>query len=95
MAVYSVVGANGASQDFPIRNGFEVTRANRIYDATRIDPVATDAQPALEFTKDIVREQYQFLLWSVSIKPGRVRNLRCKLNSGQPSLAILAITTES
>jgi hypothetical protein len=95
VAVYSVIGANGASQDVPVRNGIEVAQANRIYQATRIDPVATEAQPALEFARDVVREQYQFLLWSVSIKPGRVQTLRCKLNSGQPNLAILAITTES
>jgi hypothetical protein len=93
-AIYSIVGANGGSQDIPVRNGIEVAQANRIFEATRIDPVATGAQPALEFVKDIVREQYQFLLWSVSVTPGRIRSLRCKLNSGQPALAILAITTE-
>ena len=94
-AIYSIVGANGGSQDIPVRNGIEVAQANRIFEATRIDPVATGAQPALEFVKDIVREQYQFLLWSVSVKPGRIRSLRCKLNSGQPALVILAITTEA
>jgi hypothetical protein len=72
-----------------------VARANRIYDATRIEPVATEAQPALEFAKDIVREHYQFLLWSVPVKPGLIQSLRCKLNSNQPALAILAITTEA
>jgi hypothetical protein len=95
VAVYSIVGANGASQDLPVRNGIEVAQSNCIHEATRIDPIATEAQPALMFKKDIVREQYQFLLWSVAIKPGQVRSLRCKLNSGQPGLAILAITTES
>jgi hypothetical protein len=95
VAVYSVVGANGGSQEIPVRAGIEVAQANRIYDATRIDPVATDAQPAVAFNKDIVREQYQFLLWSVPLKPGRVRSVRCKLNSGQPGIAILAITTEA
>ena len=95
VAVYSITGTNGGSQDIPIRNGFEVAQANRIYDATRIDPVASEAQPAIEFTKDVVREQYQFLLWSVPVKSGRIRNVRCKLNAGQPSLAILAITTEA
>ena len=95
VAIYSITGANGGSQDIPVRNGFEVAQANRIYDATRIDPVAIDAQPAIEYTKDIVREQYQFLLWSVPVKSGKVRSVRCKLNAGQPSLAILAITTEA
>jgi len=95
VAVYSIVGSNGASQDIQVRNGFEVAQANLIYQATRVNPVATKAQVALEFDKDIVRERYQFLLWSVSIKPGNVRHIRCKLNGGQPSLAILAITTET
>jgi len=95
VAVYSVVGANGAAQDIPVRNGLEVAQSNRIYDATRIEPIATDAQPALLFRKDIVREHYQFLLWSVPAKPGVVQSLRCKLTSGAPGLAILAITTES
>jgi hypothetical protein len=95
VAVYSIIGANGAAEDLPVRNGIEVAQSNCIHEATRIDPIATEAQPALMFKKDIVREQYQFLLWSVSIKPGRVQSLKCKLNRGQPSLAILAITTES
>ena len=95
VAVYSIVGASGASQDIPVRNGFEVAQANRIHEATRIDPVATEAQRVLEFSKDVVREQYQFLLWSVPVKPGRIRTLRCKLNSGQPALTILAVTTET
>ncbi|HLV86205.1 MAG TPA: glycoside hydrolase family 2 TIM barrel-domain containing protein [Candidatus Sulfotelmatobacter sp.] len=94
VATYSIVGEKG-TQDIPIRNGIEVAQANRIYEATRIDPIAKDAQPALLYKKDIVREQYQFLLWSMPVKPGRVQSLRCKLNAGQPGLAILAITTES
>lgn len=94
-AVYSIVATSGASQDVPVRNGMELAQANRIYDATRIDPVAQEAQPALEFNKDIVREQYRFFLWSLPVKAGRVQSVRCRLNSGQPSLAILAITTES
>lgn len=94
VATYSIAGSSG-TQDFPIRNGVEVAQANRIYDATRVDPIATDAQPALEYVKDIVREQYQFLLWSVPIKSGKVRSVRCKLNPSQPALAILAITIEA
>ncbi len=95
VAVYSIVDSHGASQDFPVRNGLEAAQANRIYQATRVDPIATEAQVALEFAKDIVRERYQFLLWSLSVKRGNVHHIRCKLNSGRPSLAILAITTET
>jgi len=95
VAVYSIVGAQGAPQAVPVRNGMELAQANCIYDATRIDPIAQEAQPALEFKKDIVRELYRFFLWSVPVKAGRVQSVRCRLNSGEPSLAILAITTES
>jgi len=77
-----------------VRNGFEVARANRIHAATRVDPVAVAAQPAVEFSKDVVREQYQFLLWSVAVRPLRIRSLKCKLSGGQSAIAILAITTE-
>ena len=94
VAAYSLVGVDGRSQDLPVRNGLEVARANRIHAATRVDPVAVAAQPAVEFSKDVVREQYQFLLWSVAIKPLRIRSLKCKLSGGQSSIAILAITTE-
>jgi hypothetical protein len=48
----------------------------------------------LEFAKDIVREQYQVLLWSVPVEQDtELSSLRCKLNS-QPALAIFAVTTE-
>jgi hypothetical protein len=94
VAVYSLLGTDGRSQELPVRNGFEVARANRIHAATRIHPVAVEAQPAVEFAKDVVREQYQFLLWSVAVKSRRIRSLKCKLSDGQSCIAILAITAE-
>jgi beta-glucuronidase len=93
-AVYTLEYASGKRQIQPVRNGIEVAQANRIHAATRIDPLATAAQPALEYIKDIVREQYQILLWSVQTEPDRLVSLRCKLNSHQPALAIFAITVE-
>ena len=94
VATYVIVGEGGSSQQILIRNGYEVAQANCIYDATRIDPIAVEAQPALEFIKDVAREQYRFFLWSVSVRPCRIQKLICRLNSGQPDLAILAITME-
>ena len=35
--------------------------------ANRIDPIAQQAQPALAYKKDVVREQYRFFLWSVPV----------------------------
>jgi hypothetical protein len=95
VAEYTLQYANGKTRNLPVRNGIEVAQSNRIYQATRILPVALAAQPAVEYIKDIVRERYQLLLWSVPVEPHRLVNLRCKLNGQQPSLAIFAITTES
>jgi hypothetical protein len=72
----------------------EVAQSNRIHVATRIDALASGAQRALEYVKDVVREQYQVLLWSVPVERGKVESLRCKLEAGQPPLAIFAITAE-
>jgi hypothetical protein len=72
----------------------EVAQSNLIHAATRIDPVATGAQRALEYVKDVVREQYQLLLWSMPVERGRVESVRCKLEAGRPALAIFAVTTE-
>lgn len=95
IAVYSLQYASGKTHNFPVRNGIEVAQSNRIHMASRIDPMATAAQPALEFVKDIVREHYQVLLWSIPIEgDGRIAGLRCKLNERQPALAIFAITAE-
>jgi hypothetical protein len=72
----------------------EVAQSNRIHVATRIDPVASGTQRALEYVKDVVREQYQVLLWSLPVERGRVESVRCKSEAGQPTLAVFAITAE-
>jgi hypothetical protein len=94
VATYRVRYGGGTEREIPIRNGIEVAQSNRIHVATRIDAVATGAQPALEYVKDVVRERYQVLLWSLPVEGERVESVQCKLESGQPALAVFAITTE-
>jgi hypothetical protein len=94
VATYRVQYSGGREQEVPVRNGMEVAQSNRIHVATRIDAVATGAQRALEYLKDVVREQYQVLLWSLPVQHGRVESVRCKLQAGQPALAIFAVTVE-
>ena len=95
VAIYSLQYANGKTQNFPVRNGIEVAQANRISVATRMDPLASAAQPALHFIKDIAREQYQVLLLSVLVeRDSKLIGLRCRLHGQQAALAIFAITTE-
>ena len=94
VAVYTLQYASGKTQVLPVRNGFEVAQSNRIHSATRIDPIAVAAQPAVEYIKDVVREQYQLLLWSIPTQPDKLVSMRCKLNSQQSALAIFAVTGE-
>lgn len=94
VAVYTLQYAGGKIQPLPVRNGIEVAQSNCIVGATRIAPIATAAQPAVEYVKDRGREQYQILLWSIATQPEELMSLRCQLNSSQPALAIFAITLE-
>jgi len=93
-AQYALEFADGNSHVLPVRQGIEVAQANRIYGASRIQPIATSAQPVLEYIKDVVREHYQVLLWSIRTDQHRLLSLRCNLASRQGNLAIFAITTE-
>src|SRR5208282_5510798 len=94
VAVYTLRYASGKSREVPLRNGYEVAQANLISVATRIDPQATEAQRALVFAKDLVREQYQVLLYSLSLEGGELASLRCQLRNQQSALAILAMAVE-
>jgi hypothetical protein len=86
--------ANGPVETLPIRNGIEVAQSNCIDAATRIVPIATAAQPAVEYIKDTAREHYQILLWSIPTQPGELARLRCQLHPSQPALAIFAMSLE-
>jgi hypothetical protein len=91
---YTLRYASGKTQEIPLSNGYEVVQSNLVHDATRIDPEATEAQRALVFAKDIAREQYQVLVFSIPIEGGKLASLHCKLNGQQPALAIFALTAE-
>ncbi len=95
VAEYTLQFTGARTQVLPVRHGIEVAQANRIHGASRILPIATSAQLALEYMKDVVREQYQVLLWSISTRQDKLESLHCKLRSGQSNLAIFAITTEN
>jgi len=94
IATYHLKYSGGSERQIPVRNGIEVAQANLIHAATRIDPIATEAQRALKYVKDIVREQYQVLLWTVPLERGKVETLLCEMQSGAPALTIFAITAE-
>ena len=94
VASYSLKYSNGKTQTILVRNGIEVAQSNCIFEATRINPIATAAQPVAEYIKDIVRERYQLLLWSVPVESQKIAHLRCILNGQQSPLALFALTTE-
>ena len=91
---YTLQYASGRTREIPLRNGHEVVRSNLVHIATRIDPEATEAQRALVFAKDVAREQYQVLLFSVPVERERLTSLHCRLNGQQQALAIFAVTAE-
>ena len=91
---YTLRYESGKTREIPLRNGYEVVQSNLVYDATRIDPAATEAQRALVFVKDVAREQYQILLFSIPADGGQLASLHCKLIGQQPALAIFAVTAE-
>jgi hypothetical protein len=94
VGVYTLRYASGKTRDVPLRSGYEVAQSNLVNVATRIDAEATEAQRVLVFAKDIAREQYQALLFSIPVDGGKLASLHCKLNEKQPALAIFAVTVE-
>jgi hypothetical protein len=95
VAEYTLHFAGAEKRVLPVRNGIEVVHANRIFEASRILPIALSAPPALEYVKDIVREQYQVLLWSISMETKYLESISCTLTCGQGNVAIFAITIEN
>ena len=94
VATYHLRYIGGRERQVLLRNGIEVAQANLIYAATRIAPIATAAQPVLKYVKDVVREQYQVLFWTVPLEKGKLQTLQCEVQRGQPTLAIFAMTAE-
>jgi len=95
VATYALEYSGGRTKEIPLRNGYEIAQANMIQDATRIDPMTTEAQRALMFAKDTDREHYQVLLYSIPVEGGTLARIRCRLAAQQPPLILFAITAET
>jgi Glycosyl hydrolases family 2, TIM barrel domain/Glycosyl hydrolases family 2/Glycosyl hydrolases family 2, sugar binding domain len=93
VATYRIRYAGGKVKEVLLRDGIEVALANLIYGSTRINPLVTSAQRVLEFVKDVARENYQVLLFSVPTGGGRIESVTCQL-VGQHPLLLFAITAE-
>jgi beta-glucuronidase len=86
---------NGTATEIPLRWGFEVVQGNMIHDGTRILPVAAEAQAAIEYIKDVAREQYQIMLYSTArFEAEAIASLRCKVADERNWIAIFAVTAE-
>ncbi len=94
VATYTLNYTNGKKKQVPLRNGIEVARGNTICAATRLNPIAVQAQRAVIFTKDITREEYQGLLFTVTTGGEEVSSVACTLRNRQWSFLIFAITAE-
>lgn len=94
VATYTLEYSDGTTRDVPLRNGYEIVQANIIADATRLGAEPSEAQRALLYLKDLAREHYQILLYSIPVEGKNVTRLRFKLNGDQPPVGIFAITAE-
>lgn len=94
VAAYTLEYSGGRTREIPLRNGYEVAQANLVEGAGRIDPQTTEAQRALLFVKDLAREHYQILLYSVAVEAGNLARIRCRLTGPQP-MVLFAMTAET
>ena len=93
VAGYTIRYQGGKTKEVLLRDGIEVAQANLIYGSTRINPLVTSAQRALEFAKDVARENYQVLLFSVPTDASRIESVTCRLLGEDPFL-IFGVTAE-
>ena len=94
-ATCEVLTTSGKATEIPLRWGFELVQGNMIHDGTRILPVASETQAAIEYIKDAAREQYQILLYSTPRwEAEMIASLRCKVADERNWIAIFAITAE-
>ena len=94
VAAYTLEYTDGTAREIPLRNGYEVVQSNLVVEATRLGVEPTEAQRALLFVKNVAREHFQILLYSIPVEGKKLATLRCKLSAGQPPLGVFAITTE-
>ena len=95
-ATYELRASNGTVKEIPLRWGFEIAQGNMIHEGTRILPVAVLAPPAIEYMKDVAREQYQVLLYSMPVFDiGKITSLHCRVAGAGTWLAIFAVTAEA
>jgi len=94
VASYTLHYGDGRNEEVRLRNGFEVAAANLVHVASRTNPDTAIAQRALVFTKDVVREQYQALLFSLLTQGGKIESVTWRLNGQQFPLLLFALTAE-
>jgi hypothetical protein len=83
-----------AGKSIPLRNGYEVARGNMIYSSSRVDPITTTAQRAMQFTKQPAREVYQVLLYSVPVENEFVESISYELQGESQPLLVFAVNAE-
>lgn len=75
---YTVVYADGERQSVELRWGENVSRANLIAVASRVNPITAHGERVVLFSKDPVREVYQTRLLAIPVKPKRIQALECR-----------------
>jgi hypothetical protein len=84
----------GENKTLPLRNGYEVARGNMIYSSSRVDPITTKAQRAIQFSKQPAREIYQVLLYSVLVENRFVESVSYELQGESQPILVFAVNAE-
>jgi Glycosyl hydrolases family 2, TIM barrel domain/Glycosyl hydrolases family 2 len=68
MGTYTIYYADRSKQEIPLRWGLEVARANIVSSSTRLNPVASQATPVIQYTRNRSYEDYRTYVFMVPVK---------------------------
>jgi hypothetical protein len=88
---YTIYYVDGSKQEIPLRWGLEVTRANLICSATRLNPLAQLSTAVIKYTPNESYEDYRTFLYTVAVKRKTIDRMVITmkpLGSGRPLISL-------
>jgi len=95
MGSYTIVYSDGERKRVPLRWGFEVTRGNLVASATRLNPVALAATPAMDYVKHVGWEQYRTLLFTLSVEHKPMDRIAIAVKPLPPARPLISLPNQT
>ena len=95
MGSYTIVYSDGERKRVPLRWGFEVTRGNLVASATRLNPVALAATPAMDYVKHVGWEQYRTLLFTLSVEHKPMDRIAIAVTPLPPARPLISLPNQT